>query len=465
MRDFPLELLPDALQRAIGAQVTMGAYPVEAVGTAALAVVSHAAQGLGNVDALYSPGVTYPTSCFFMILARSGDAKSSLYNCFMTGVHRWQERERRVFDEDMLTYAAERKIWDRQKAKAEKDENVEELLRLEKNGPKKPLSRDNIVTKATTNGLFRTLEDGWPTLGVFTGEGGSFLGGHSLKAENSPTEMASFLTTLWDGNAVDRTTGEITVRLPGRRISALVMVQPEVAERFLADPILRAHGIHARFLIVSPPAWTPPEANFIDVATAGRNSRLDAAMAEYHDTIDWMLSTEMRVSQFDERVLQPRTLCWDRDAAVHMQDWFNTTCRAWRSEGNPFFNRAFEHACRLAGALALFENETYITLPLAMAATALVEFYADQLRALDIGDGETRNSDERHIIEKLEKWFRDRAGPVSNRDLARNSPSCFRKLNGSKRDAILRSMERDEYIRAVEVTRGSSKAIMWEFKG
>ncbi|WP_229710733.1 hypothetical protein, partial [Novosphingobium indicum] len=63
-----------------------------------------------------------------------------------------------------------------------------------------------------------------------------------------------------------------------------------------------------------------------------------------------------------------------------------------------------------------------------------------------------------------EKWFRDQGDPVSNRDMARRAPNCFRKLNLSKREAILRSMERDEYIRAVEVARGNTKTIMWEIK-
>ncbi|WP_188823977.1 DUF3987 domain-containing protein, partial [Novosphingobium indicum] len=400
MCDFPLELLPDTVQRAISAQVSTAKYPVEAVGTAALAVICHAAQGLRNIDSLHTTGGSYPLSEFFMVLARSGDAKSSVFQSFMNGIIRWQDRQRLVYDEDIIDYIALKKVWDRDCRKAEKDGCADQFRSLERERPVKPLNPDNVLSKATTNGIFRTLETGWPALGIFTGEGGSLLGGHSLRAENSPTEFASMLTTVWDGGTVDRSTGEVTVRLPGRRISALIMVQPEVAEAFLADPKLKPHGIHARFLIVSPPAWSPPQANFLDDVDLGRKARLEEAMECFHDRIDWLLSRDLPVSEFDRSKLEPPILYWSKDAKAHMQEWFNSTCISWRNDGNPFFNRAFEHACRLAGALTVFANDTYVPLALAKAGTALVEFYADQLRGLDIGTPDVRHSDEGPIIQK-----------------------------------------------------------------
>jgi hypothetical protein len=465
MSPFPLDLLPQSLQQAIAAQVTMANYPVEAVGTAALAVVSHAAQALHNVDCLHTPGVTYPLCQLFMVLARSGDAKSSLFERFMAGIRRWQARQRIVYDGELAIYNVDRKLWDANKVKAEKAGKRDELLGLQRAIPRLPRNPDNVLSKSTGNGLFRTLETGWPALGIFTGEGGSFLGGHSLRTENSPVEFASILTTLWDGGTIDRTTGEVTMRLPGRRLSGLIMAQQEVAEGFLTNPLLKAHGVHARFLIVNPPPWQPHDADFMDATKAAQRQRLESKMEDFHATIERMLSALLPTAAFDDRVLEPPTIYWSPDATAHMERWNNTVALPWRREHNePFFNRAFEHACRLAGVLAVFDEQGKIELDVALAATALVEFYADQLRGLDLGVGDSRNSDEAPYVDKLAAWFRKQTGPVTMREISRTGPNAFRKLNSAKREGILKAMERDEYIAAVEVTKGGTKSICWRHK-
>jgi hypothetical protein len=185
-------------------------------------------------------------------------------------------------------------------------------------------------------------------------------------------------------------------------------------------------------------------------------------MEDFHNRIERLLSAHLKVSDFDDRELQPPTIFWTREATAHMEQWNNNIALPWRGEnGEAFFNRTFEHACRLAGVLAVFDEKDKIALDVASAATALVEFYADQLRGLDLGSGDTRNSDEAPVVEKLERWFRKQKGPASLRDITRNGPNCFRRLNSSKREAILKAMERDEYIAAVEVTKGPTKSICW----
>ncbi|NBB42336.1 DUF3987 domain-containing protein, partial [Sphingobium yanoikuyae] len=437
--NFPIELIPARARDAILAQAAIGNYPIESVGTAALAIMSHAAQGLYNVDSLQRPGVTYPLSQLFMILSPSGDAKSSIYKALMAGVHRWQARMGELYKDEMLEFAVDLRHYERQKAAVEKDKEAtrEDRLNVERSKPLLPRDPRNTSSKTTTNGIFSTLQRSYPTYGLFTGEGGSMLAGHSLRKENSPAEFASALTTLWDGDAVDRTTGDITMHLPGRRLSGLIMVQPEVAAAFLNDPLLKIHGIHAHFCIVQPAFWEPLDLDFTDEAEQSRRNKLVHRLAGFNDRIEAMLNEPMTTSDRDYRELTPPTIGWSEAARAHMRN-FQTRALELRGEEETFFKRTFEHACRMAGVLAVFEGRRIASpatrLPLdmdnpvnieisvedAIAATALVEYYASEWRKLDVGVIDERDTRLAGYIERVVKFLRAREVPATMRDLSRN---------------------------------------------
>ncbi len=492
MSTFPLDLLPEGIRDAISAQSAMGDYPIEAVGPAALAVVSFATQALANVEALHTPGVSYPLSNLFMILARSGDAKSSLFSALMRGVYQWQDRQLEIYNEEVIAYQTDKKLWESEKVKAEKSGDRDSMIRLGQNAPRLPLDPRNVLSKTTTNGIFSTLERGWPSMGLFTSEGGSLLAGHSLRKDNSPAEFASAMTLLWDGAAIDRTTGEVTMRLRGRRMAGLVMVQPEVATAFLADPILKTQGLHARFLISTPPPWIPGEVDFTSTTNADRLKRLSDKLTPFATQVGALLSHKLELHGDDKRELRPVTIGWDDDAKRHLGDWYNTVALKWRrEETETFFGRALEHAQRLAGALALFSNyqalthsldrgssvddtldywRTYqtpvipaIDLSVAKAATALVEWFAAQLLAIDLPATDERDTRQAVHIDRILKFMGKAGEPVSVRQIARGP---MQRVDASVRDGVLDAMVRDEHIEAIEVRKcAASVTIMYKIKG
>lgn len=472
---FPIDLIPARARDAIEAQAAIGNYPIESVGTAALAIMSHVAQGLYNVDSLQRPGVTYPLSQLFMILSPSGDAKSSIYKALMTGVHRYQATMGDIHENDMVDYRIDMRAYEKRRAAVEKDKEAtrEDRLDVERSKPLLPRSPWNTPSKITTNGIFQTLQEGMPTFGLFTGEGGSLLAGHSLRKENAPAEFASAITTLWDGDTVDRTTGDVTMRLRGRRLSGLIMVQPEVASAFLNDPTLKVHGIHARFFIVAPELWEPLDLDFNDPVEQRRRERLVSRLDAFTDRIEDLLGEILPTAERDYRELTPPTIGWSQQAAQHMRG-FQTRALKMRGEEETFFKRTFEHACRMAAVLAVFEGrhnplrrvlpgENDVTLEIgideAKAATALVEFYAEQWRKLDVHSADDRDTRLAGYIERVTKFMRIANKPVTMRELSRNP---LQRIDIKVREQVLDSMMRDQLIVAEEIENGTAKTMMWK---
>jgi hypothetical protein len=104
----------------------------------------------------------------------------------------------------------------------------------------------------TYEGLVRLFREGWPSLGLFSDEGGQFVGGHAM-TEEKRLKTAAALSDLWDGKVVRRVrAGDGAYFLPGRRVCMHLLIQPGVAARLLGDQVLRDQGLHSRFLAVMP---------------------------------------------------------------------------------------------------------------------------------------------------------------------------------------------------------------------
>ena len=70
----------------------------------------------------------------------------------------------------------------------------------------------------TYEGLVKALDTGWPSMGIFSDEGGRFLGGHGMNSENQ-LKTISGLSKMWDGKAITRTrAGDGSHKIYGRRL-------------------------------------------------------------------------------------------------------------------------------------------------------------------------------------------------------------------------------------------------------
>ena len=89
-------------------------------------------------------------------------------------------------------------------------------------------------------------------MGLFSSEGGQFIGGHAM-SDDAKRRSAAALNAMWDEGKLERIrASEEAVILPGRRLSVLLQAQPEVGHVFLNDAVLQDIGLLSRFLITEP---------------------------------------------------------------------------------------------------------------------------------------------------------------------------------------------------------------------
>ncbi len=90
-----------------------------------------------------------------------------------------------------------------------------------------PLEPLLLCEEPTYEGLVKLLAAGQPSVGLFSDEGGRFIGGHGMNPDNL-LKTAAGMSGLWDGKPVDRVRGgDGATKLYGRRVSCHLMVQPE----------------------------------------------------------------------------------------------------------------------------------------------------------------------------------------------------------------------------------------------
>src|SRR5262249_25645295 len=105
----------------------------------------------------------------------------------------------------------------------------------------------------TYEGLVRFFREGGALIaGLFTSEGGSFIGGHSM-SDDARKRTTSNLSLLWDAEPLPRPrAGEGFFTLRGRRLAMHIQIQPRLAQLLFADPDLIDQGILSRVLAVAP---------------------------------------------------------------------------------------------------------------------------------------------------------------------------------------------------------------------
>ena len=118
--------------------------------------------------------------------------------------------------------------------------------------PEAPLLPIVVTPDPTVEGLVKNMASLRPSLGLFSDEGGAFLGGVGMNPENRLKTVAT-LSSFWDGSPVSRLrAGDGGSLFLGRRLSVHLMAQPIAASTLLADPVANGQGILARFLIAEP---------------------------------------------------------------------------------------------------------------------------------------------------------------------------------------------------------------------
>jgi putative DNA primase/helicase len=462
---FPLDYLPDIVLDAVLEAIEITQAPPALVGSSALAAISGCSQHLVSVrrDAhLYGP-----IGLFILIVARSGERKSTVDKLFTKAIREWEVEQLETVRPLLVEYAAALKNWEavdaglrdaqRKAAKeGQPDPAIEAaMVEHESQKPQRPRVLALMRGDDTPEAFAAALEEQRVVFCV-SSEAGLVFGSPGMSADAIMRNLAQY-NTAWDGARIQRarTTGQ-NVDVEGMRVTICWQAQPDVLSAFIerSGNLAKGMGFSARFLMCEPistqgdrPYAAPPE------ATPG----LDKFQARVKELLNIP-------RQFVDGALHTEAIEFSPDAR-EIWTWFHDKIEAELGENcryyaiQEFASKAAEHAARLAACLAVFAYRTpVIEVEAAHAGAAIAQWFLDEnLRIHDhtlvsqaVLDAERL---ERRIAEILVKQGRPW---MSVGELLQNGPgSSLRKKEG--RDAALDVLE--EFGRAKRFNDGKRKLV------
>ena len=255
--------------------------------------------------------------------------------------------------------------------------------------PAPPLTPILTCPEPTYQGLVKRLAGGQPSIGIFAGEGGQFIGGYGMNDDNK-LATAGGLSDAWDGVPIKRVrSGDGVTILPGRRVAMHLLAQPDVAAMMLADRLLLSQGLLSRILVTAPESlagtrmWREPSEDS------------DRAIKRYGARILDILERPLPLVDGKTNELAPRCLPLTADARKIWIEFADNIEAQIKDDGvfapiRGLANKLPEHAQRLgsvtalvadieAGALSADDLARGIMLAQHYAAEALRLFEASQV--------------------------------------------------------------------------------------
>lgn len=429
---YPIEAL-GPLRGAVEAVQAMTQAPVAIPAQSALAVAALALQGFANVETL---GGDRPLSVYCLTIAASGERKSSCDGPLMEAMRAHEREQVAIHAEAHKAWEIDFAVWkarhDRVLADIRKGKSDRKDLAAIGPQPSPPALPDRLVSEPTYEGLARLFHLGQPSLGLFSDEGGQFLGGFAMSQDNRQKTLAA-LNSLWMGDAIKRTRqGDGAFTLYGRRLSLHLMVQPVVGHDLLADPLAGDTGFLPRCLICQPASTIGTRLH--------ASSRLDPAPLEaFGVRLDEILQAGMPMD-LATRELNPRRLPLSPEAKANLIGFSDSVELAQAPGGDMetvrgFASKSAEQAARIAGVLELWRDlESGAVGAQAMAwGIELARFYLLEAQRLA---GAAVLSTEISAAEALRHWMLSESWGkpwLTLREVVRLGPNRLRESPAAKK--------------------------------
>ena len=432
---YPVDALGEILGGAAAAihditQAPLALCAQSVLGAAALAVQGHA-------DVVLSEYLRRPLSLSLLSIAKSGERKTTCDDMALAPIKEREEQLRDKYEAQLPDYRNKHDAWQKQREqilRQKKSTLIEIEADLREIGPEPvaPIEPMLVCPEPTFEGLCKALAIGQPSMGVFSNEGGQFVGGHGMSPDNRLKTAAAF-SKLWDGDPIKRVrAGDATVTLPGRRVSLHLMIQPRAAMEFLGDDSLIDQGLLSRMLATYP------------TSTLGSRFSRDtlpeskAAYERYCDRLTAILRTPPVTKEGSANELEPRDLPLSEEAAGtflvfsdHVEGQLGPDGELAGITG--FGAKLSEHAARIAGVLALIEDLEAIEVSTEAADQGidLAQYYAGEaLRLFEAG----ATKPDLLIAQRVLEWLQDWPEPaVSLPDIYRGGPRKVRDKTAARK--------------------------------
>ncbi len=389
--DFPVEALGKTLSSATKALNSIIQAPMSLCGQSILAVATLSVQAYADVIIPIGSGHKKPLSCFFVSIAESGERKSGCDSEASKAIKEHEIELNKLYKSDFDNWNIKQSAWDSERKRIlnsnkpiiEKESSLSELG-SEPSMPLKPLI---ICPEPTYQGLCIQFREGMPSMGIFSAEGGQFIGGHGMTAENK-IATATGLSSLWDGEDIKRVRViDGTSIISGKRLSMHLMVQPKLSIKLFSDSDLKDQGLLSRVLVTYPES-TIGTRMFKEFDEADSET-----LNRFTKHILSTLSLPLPIKENTQNELCPRELHLSEGAKNLWKDYLNYSELGSSKDGKlcPIKGLALkmpEHACRIAGVMSLIENIQAINISEQNMKNAieLTKFYeSEALRLFNAG--------------------------------------------------------------------------------
>ena len=442
--DFPVHAL-GSLREAVEAASGETQCPVAIAAGSALAVASLTVQA--HADVVTTGGIR-PLSLYLLTVAASGERKSSVDRLLLRGLREVEEIEATQFALEHAAFLREKEIFDARKKAAlaalggKKSAVAEVDLRALGDPPAMPIAPFRTMSDATLEAAYKALQTGQPSQGLFSDEGGAFLGGFSMSADQRMKSMA-LLNSAWDGTALDRLrVADGASRLYGRRLALHLMVQPSIAHGFIGDPMTGEIGFLPRCLICEPASTIGTRLSHL---TRSDPFKLEAFAAR----LKAILAAPVPLAA-DGRSLKPRLLKLSPQARVVLTQF------ADEIEGESGPGRAFSHvtgtaskageqAARIAGVMTMWSDleAAEVSMETMIWAIELARHYLSEASRLSSA---ATVSAEVAAAERLRKWLLTDwpDADIAKVEIMNRGPGCVRE--SGKADAACALLERHGWL-------------------
>lgn len=434
---YPVDELGPVLADAVRAIVDKTQAPEEIAAQSILAVATFTAQSHVNVQLPID--TCRPVSSFFLSIAETGERKSAVDSLALWPVRKREESLRADYDSDYAVFQNEMDAWEAQRRlivnNKSKDSTKEDKVKALKElgpQPRPPLKPILLIGSPTFEGAVKLFAEGQPSLGMFSGEGGQFIGGHSMSDEKKLSTAAG-MSELWDSGTTERVrAGDGAVKYIGRRLSMHLMAQPDVAASMLSDRALLDQGLLSRILVSAPNArtgtrlWREPK------------PKSDVDLKVYYARILALLERKP-VKGDKSNELAPRDLAFTEEARKIWIAYANhnetlMAPGAGLSAIKGLGNKLAEHAGRIAAVLAFVNDPDAVEVDgrYMAAGAALASYYGGEaLRLFHAG----ATDPELLIARKTSEWLRDnyRGKTIPLSEIYQKGPSAVRDAKSARR--------------------------------
>ncbi len=461
---FPVDALPPVMRVAVLRVHEVVQAPLDMICQSFLAAATLAVQPYANV---LIDGRCFPVSNNFVAVGESGERKSATDRIATGPIKERQRRESENFHQGKKAYEAALAAWQNKRKIAfkEDDKDVIEALLKQIGDEPRYVQPFYIFEEPSFEGIERAYAEGRYTLGLFSDEGGRFLGGYAMSKDNQ-TKTVTGLSKLWDGDPIDRVRGGDGLSvLYGRRFSMHLMIQPVLCGQLFGNSMMTGQGFLSRCLCSYPAStigWRPYKAQDLSA---------DPAIIAYNAAINGILDKSLPLNERPDMGLKPAIITIAKDAkntwiafADHIEVLQREAGDLYPIKG--FASKAAEHAARIAGVLTIFEtpDATEISADALNGGIAITQYYIGEALRLF----HSASDDQELIIaQKVFDWGMQQEGQmIALAELYRCGPNAVRdKKTANRMMDILEQHHRAERIQGGAEVNCKPRRDVWRLRG